>query len=227
MNQQHRCLTSRTALLPTSRTARGQERSVLTILRAVAPRRRLTALEGGIVAELQANRLLELAGSPSPPIPSELITDLPRIAVRQDPDLPVSGSAIWVAGRWLLSINSSEPWTRQRFSLAHELKHVIDHRHVDVLYAGDGEAERAAEHFAAALLMPKRAVLSEWTSGNQRLSTISTVFEVSPRAMARRLQHLGLRPSDLHRQEDPTRPQRAGRRHYQRARPAAPIGGNA
>ncbi len=127
MNKTYGWSASHEPQLPTSRAASGQERGVLAILRSAMPRRLLNSQEAELVAELQANRLLELAGMPQPPVPNELITELPRIAVRLDPNLPVSGCAQWVSGRWLLSINASEPWTRQRFSLAHEFKHVLDH----------------------------------------------------------------------------------------------------
>lgn len=136
--------------LPTSRSASAQARGVLAILRSVMPRRLLTTQEAELVAELQANRLLELAGLLQAPIPNELVTELPRIAVRLDPDLPVSGCAQWVSGRWLLSINASEPWTRQRFSLVRELKHVLDHPFVNEVYAGDEQAEHLADYFAPA-----------------------------------------------------------------------------
>jgi hypothetical protein len=180
--------------LPTSRAASPQERGVLAILRALMPRRLLTTREGELIAELQANRLLELAGLPQAPVPTELITELPRIAVRVDPTLPVSGSAQWVSGRWLLSINGREPWTRQRFSLAHELKHVLDHPYVDVVYAGNQQAEYLADYFAACLLMPRRYVKRAWSDGVQSLGALSAHFGVSERAMAVRLQYLDLRP---------------------------------
>ena len=200
--------------LRTSRTAQRQERGVLAILRALSPRRRLAPREILALAELQANRLLELAGRPQAPIPNELITELPRIVVRHDPDLPVSGAAHWTAGRWQLTINASEPWTRQRFSLAHELKHVIDHRHVETLYENGKQAELAADYFAACLLMPKREVLRAWCQGAQNLSTIAEQFGVSPAAMARRLEYLGLR-TPARRAPSPS-PTPARRGHYTR-----------
>ncbi len=187
--------------LPTSRAAAQQtrERGVLAILRSLMPRRLLTTREAEQVAELQANRLLELAGLPQAPVPNELITELPRIAVRLDPDLPVSGCAQWVSGRWLISLNASEPWTRQRFSLAHELKHVIDHPAVDIIYAGEQQAEHLADVFAACLLMPRRYVRSVWYEGMQSLAALSEHFGVSEPAIALRLQHLGLRePTPRH-----------------------------
>ena len=115
--------------------------------------------------------------------------------------MPVSGCTSWQAGRWLILINGSEPYGRQRFSLAHEFKHVIDHRFRDVLYvdrpglSAAAQAEQAADYFAACLLMPRAWVKRAWSEGLQRLSELSQLFEVSPPAMARRLDHLGLRPA--------------------------------
>lgn len=207
-------------LLPTSRAAAQQtaERGVLAILRSLMPKRLLTTREAEIIAELQANRLLELAGLPQAPIPNELITELPRIAVRLDPDLPVSGCAQWVSGRWLISLNASEPWTRQRFSLAHELKHVLDHPAVDVAYAGEQQAEYLADYFAACLLMPRRYVRTVWYEGMQSLAALSEHFGVSERAMAVRLQHLGLRQPTPRHQALPRDTSRRQRRRYERAR---------
>ena len=201
--------------LPTSRSASHQERGVLAVLRALAPRRLLTQAEMEYLAELQANRLLELAGHPQLPIPNELVTELPRIRVLVDVDLPVSGSAQWLSGRWLLSINGAEPPTRRRFSLAHEFKHVIDHRHVDTLYNSPEQAEHAADFFAACLWMPKRDLKRVWGEGLQNLSALSEMFAVSPPAMARRLQHLGLRQQAPTRRTPPT-VRRPG--HYFRTR---------
>jgi predicted transcriptional regulator len=195
------------------RAASGQERGVLTILRALTPRRSVNYREALLLAELQANRLLELAGLTTAPIPTELITQLPRIVVRLDPDLAVSASARWMTGQWLLSVNSQDPWTKQRFSLGHELKHVIDHRHVN-LYASDSEAEHAADYFAACLLMPKRLVLKAWNQGDRRLSTLAALFGVSRSAMAVRLEHLGLRQPEGARATPHGRP-RSGGAHYE------------
>jgi IrrE N-terminal-like domain len=201
--------------LPTSRAASAQARGVLAILRSVMPRRLLTTQEAELIAELQANRLLELAGLPQAPIPNELVTELPRIAVRLDPDLPVSGCAQWVSGRWLLSINASEPWTRQRFSLVHELKHVLDHPFVNEVYAGDEQAEHLADYFAACVLMPRRYVKRVWGERMQSLADLAQHFGVSERAMALRLQHLGLR-SPVPRHSPSLPASRSPRGRYQR-----------
>ncbi|MBM7807763.1 Zn-dependent peptidase ImmA (M78 family) [Geodermatophilus bullaregiensis] len=121
--------------------------------------------------------------------------------LRTDVDLPVSGCTSWQAGRWLIVVNGSEPLRRQRFSLAHEFKHVIDHRYHDELYvdrpglSAYSQAELAADYFAACLLMPKRWVYRAWGEGCQYLhgrSGLCNRFGVSPPAMSRRLAHLGL-----------------------------------
>lgn len=114
--------------LPTSRAASHRERAVLAILRAKAPRRALDLREAAQVAEWQATTLLELAALTEPPTPASLIAQLPRVLVQSDVDLPVFSCTSWQSGRWLIILNAAEPLVRQRFSLAHEFKHVIDHR---------------------------------------------------------------------------------------------------
>jgi Zn-dependent peptidase ImmA (M78 family) len=173
--------------------------SVLKLLRDLVPPRRLTFSESLRIAELQANRLLELFDVRGPLVPSELITEQPRIEVRYDRDLPVSGSAHWEASRWVITLNASEAHVRRRFSLMHEFKHVLDHTTKQYLY-GNAEvddraaerAERAADVFAAALLMPKRWIKAHWYEGGQNLVALATRAGVSTRALSVRLYHLGI-----------------------------------
>ena len=194
--------------LATSRLAPHGERGVLAVLRAKAPRRALDLREAAQVAEWQATTLLELAGLTGPPTPASLIAELPRVVVHTDVDLPVSGCTSWQAGRWLIVINGAEPLVRQRFSLAHEYKHTVDHRYRAELYvdrpglSAHAQAEQAADYFAACLLMPKRWVYRAWADGHQRVSELSRLFAVSVPAMARRLEHLGLRTAPDGRNRD-------------------------
>src|SRR5438132_5978671 len=96
--------------------------SAMRILRELVPRRRLTYAESLRIAELQANRLLELFDVRGPLVPGELVSELPRIEIRYLPVLPVSGSAHWDGGRWIITLNASEAYVRRRFSLMHEFK---------------------------------------------------------------------------------------------------------
>ena len=96
-------------------------------------------------------------------------------------------------------MNRLEPFVRQRFSLAHEFKHILDAPFGDVLYpgwrglSGEDRAEHAANHFAACLLMPKAWVRREYfTHGMTSLPKLAAYFEVSQAAMRYRLESLGV-----------------------------------
>jgi hypothetical protein len=173
--------------------------SVLRTLRDLVPQRRLTTDVSLRLAELQANRLLELVNVAGPVVPDDVITDLPKIEVRYESEIPVSGSAHWELGKWVITLRASEPPARQRFSMMHEFKHIIDHESRYLLY-GDVDhdpkaiekAERAADQFAACLLMPKRWLKMQWFASGQQVQLLATRLGVSPRALEVRLWHLGL-----------------------------------
>ena len=98
----------------------------------------------------------------------------------------------------MIAINGAEPWTRRRFTLAHELKHVLDNPYIEMLYPGrDGtpsgqRAETICDYFAACLLMPRLSVKAAWGQGNQRPDDLAAHFGVSRAAMGLRLHQLGL-----------------------------------
>lgn len=177
---------------------RSGETSALALLRSLAPPRRLTFTESLRIAELQANRLREYFSIDTPEAPGEIVTELPRITVDYDLDMPVSGSAHWNGSVWVITLNGSEPPLRRRFSLMHEFKHIIDHTARQQLYgpaddrAASQRAERAADYFAACLLMPKRWIKRLWGERTQSVSELAQAFSVSPQAMRFRLNQLGL-----------------------------------
>lgn len=171
----------------------------VAILRSMMPNRPLRFTEACRVAELQATRLLALAGTTDGPVADGIITDLPRITVRRVGSLNSSGASTWSKGSWHIRINAGEPLTRQRFTLAHELKHVLDASHEDAIYghlpsglARDRHIEAVCDHFAASLLMPRVWVKKYWYRGTQDLMALAWIFEVSQQAMLIRLQALGL-----------------------------------
>jgi predicted transcriptional regulator len=199
--------------------------SVLRTLRDLVPERRLSYSESLRIAELQANRLLELFDIRGPRVPSELVASLPRLHVRYEHDLPVSGSAHWELGQWIITLNASEPHVRRRFSLMHEFKHVLDHTTKQNLYGNAeidvravGRAERAADVFAAALLMPKRWIKSQWYDSGQDLSALAIRSGVSTRALSVRLYHLGI-AQDMPRCPRTSSPQVIRRSNYHRYTP--------
>lgn len=172
--------------------------SVISTLRNIAPPRPLRLAEALRVAELQASRLLEACEITEAPIPESVISTLPRVQVERLTPIPVSGSAHWARGRWVIVLNAAEPLVRQRFSLAHEAKHVLDAPAMSYLYpairgmTSHDISERVADHFAACLLMPRPWVKRAWTTGTQDVRSLARHFHVSQMAMQIRLQTLGL-----------------------------------
>jgi len=181
----------------TNTTNNMRDRSRLAALRGLMPQRPLSFGEALRVAELQANRLLELEEHTEAPTPEEIITLQPRLHVERAPFLPGSGRTEWRSGRWCIELNGSEPYLRQRFTLAHEYKHILDAPFDHLIYRnlGDGEAsslvEQVCDYFAACLLMPKRLVKRLWGEG-LREPELCQAFIVSPQAMRIRLITLGL-----------------------------------
>ncbi|WP_326946678.1 ImmA/IrrE family metallo-endopeptidase [Amycolatopsis sp. NBC_01307] len=97
-------------------------------------------------------------------------------------------------------INANEPPVRQRFSLLHEFKHVLDFDFVDTLHEslGSGDLNRRARQielicneFAACALMPANLVKRVWLR-TQNIELAAGMFNVSPEAMSTRLSRLGL-----------------------------------
>jgi Zn-dependent peptidase ImmA (M78 family) len=175
-----------------------RDQSVLAMLRTLVPNRPLTPGEALRIAELQANHLLRHFQIETASVPEEIVSELPRIRVIREDGLPVSGAAHWNGRYWIITVNAEEPLFRQRFSVMHEFKHVLDHTTKHLLYrdrpfqTAPEQAERVADYFAACLLMPKRVVKRLWCQGNQNIVRLAEMLSVSPRALRFRLDQLGL-----------------------------------
>ncbi len=171
---------------------------ILATLRDVMPIRPLTHTEALHLAELQAHKLLALSGITEAMIPEQVITSLPKIEVKRMSPWPVSGATDWVRCTWVIILNAAEPITRQRFSLAHEFKHIIDHRFINVLYPATAgmdshrRAEMVCDYFAGCLLMPRPWLKRAWASGMQDLARLAEHFGTSQAAVATRLSQTGL-----------------------------------
>jgi Zn-dependent peptidase ImmA (M78 family) len=208
---------------PTRTTNRGGDVSVLRSLRSLMPQRILSYPDALQRAEAQANRLLALHQIQSAPVPIEIVTELPHVRIEKSYDLPVSGSALWDGSCWVITLNAAEYNLRQRFSVLHEYKHIIDHptRHLicgDKKMSAEQMAEKVADYFAACVLMPKAWVKAAFFGRTQSVEQLARLFHVSAKAMSFRLQQLGL--------VEPTRRQptsavvgsgRSSRPHYFRA----------
>ncbi|MBD9653595.1 ImmA/IrrE family metallo-endopeptidase [Pseudomonas sp. PDM12] len=94
--------------------------------------------------------------------------------------------------------NKDEIIYRNRFTLAHELGHVLlghvnEHntQHRDTTFGNYNPIERSANSFAAALVMPEQRV-RELFSGATSVQQLAEAFGVSNAAMSFRLKNLGL-----------------------------------
>lgn len=173
--------------------------STLRQLRSLAPIRPVSFAEALRLAELQANRFLAAMNITEQPVPIDILTELPRLQIRYQPDQPTAGLSFWNRDHWLIQLSADQPHTRQRFTAFHEYKHIIDHPMQHLLYQGDRrntahvQRELAADYFAGCLLIPRRALKAAWCSGIQRIPQLADLFDVSRQAIEVRLMQTGLR----------------------------------
>ena len=101
--------------------------SLLASLRALNPHQAASLAEARMIAEAQADWLLQRYRITGPPVTEQFIDDLGSIVVEHDPDLPVSGSAHWTGAKWIIVLSGRDKPGRQRLVLCHLLKRIIDH----------------------------------------------------------------------------------------------------
>ncbi len=177
---------------------------MLAALRRLHPNRPLDLTDALWLAERQANRLLRLRGAAlDVPVPTTIVTELPRITVEHDPDLPkdaASGCSTWDYQRrsWVISLNPTEPRTRRRFTVLHEYKHILDHANPAIRLSGSRAtfqrpaAEIVADYFAGCVLIPKRLLTAAYYDGIQHPRDLAELFDVSEPAIRVRLSQVGL-----------------------------------
>jgi Zn-dependent peptidase ImmA (M78 family) len=187
---------------------RSGDTSVLASLRALLPSRPLTLPEALRIADRQAARVLQLRHIEALSVPTSIVTDLPRIIVEPDQELPLhaaSGCSDWDSRRraWIISINPREPRTRQRFTILHEYKHILDHGSPDIRTDNwaarfhRAPAEIVADYFAGCVLIPKRLLNEAYYDGIQAAADLAQLFDVPADAIRVRLAQVGL--ADPHR----------------------------
>ncbi|HET7425526.1 MAG TPA: ImmA/IrrE family metallo-endopeptidase [Gemmatimonadales bacterium] len=152
-----------------------------------------------------ARELLEHHPGPMPPVDVEELAHLCGLhVITAQFDDALSGVLVALEDGAVIGVNARHSPRRQRFSISHELGHfVLDHHdrfHIDLgpdtAYGTppgyDWRSERAANDFAAELLMPTRIVEEAFTELPSP-SALAERFDVSELAMSYRLQNLGLR----------------------------------
>lgn len=155
-----------------------------------------------------ANELLEKAHVNEPPIDIlGLCARCGVLVLTRSFQETLSGLVFAYEDGAVIGVNADQAATRQRFTVAHELAHYLlrhherspeyeDRFHIDLAEGTppgfDWRAERAANAFAADLLMPRR-LMSTAFEQTQDPVALATRFDVSQVAMGIRLLELGLR----------------------------------
>lgn len=164
--------------------------------------------------EDRANSLLQKSGITEPPIPvDELADSVGALIVRNNFDGSESGFTLRDGELIIIGINTRTSRKRQRFSIAHEIGHVVlhplnnlivDHSvrmdwRDNVASLGTNRQEIEANAFAAALLMPQEMIInrikgypSQGSTRDELISDLARVFDVSAEAMGFRLINLGI-----------------------------------
>jgi DNA modification methylase len=148
--------------------------------------------------------LLERTGITQPPIPLEPLLEGLNIELSARPGMredaavvPMTDPSLGHPAYWMIYYNPDRPPARQRFTLAHEIGHVLLHGAERGVAASarsgrGGARERQVDRFAEELLMPApmvRAAVRQYGTNVERLRAL---FLVSKAAMERRLRTLKL-----------------------------------
>lgn len=166
--------------------------------------------------ERSASKLLETHGVKRPPVPVDRIAQGLGVRIAREPfDGDLSGMLYREPkGTTVIVINSRNAPTRQRFTIAHEIAHLLHHeptlqvdRPISVRFRNENSSlaldrdEIEANQFAAALLMKREWVLEDAQqlvdkspniSDEDVLRELAVRYEVSTQAMEYRLSNLGL-----------------------------------
>jgi Zn-dependent peptidase ImmA (M78 family) len=80
-----------------------------------------------------------------------------------------------------IGFNANEPWCRRRFTIAHEIGHLLM-GHTCEFGANDNK-EKEADCFAAELLIPKSLLKTDFLK-NKNVPALSDMYKVSQQAMS-------------------------------------------
>jgi Zn-dependent peptidase ImmA (M78 family) len=163
------------------------------------------------LARSKAADLLKVSAVREPPVPVEHIATLVGATIRYEPFAGrLSGMVKRVGDSAIIGVNSMHPRTRQRFTIAHEIAHLVLHKHqtlhIDedfpIRFRSDTSSkatdafEVEANQFAAELLMPLFLISKDIAevAGKvdvaQAIRQLSRRYEVSEEAMTIRLNAL-------------------------------------
>lgn len=159
------------------------------------------------LAEREAIDLLNTVRIVKVPVDLERIAEFFGAEVRREPDFAddFSGMVYRADGHAIIAVNKHHSLNRQRFTLAHEIGHLVLHAdealHVDGTIVGmrdprasqgTSDKEIEANIFAAHLLMPSHFLAKDLRKGfdiedDQLVGQLARKYKVSVQAMSLRL----------------------------------------
>jgi len=162
--------------------------------------------------EREVRQLLTEADVKGPPVPVKKLARMKGAKIRYEPyednNQELSGVLFREGDKKIIGVNSLHAPVRQRFTIAHEIGHLL--LHTDDLFVDgtvqalsrDRKSRQAtdrkeidANQFAAALLMPKQFLVDRIQRGRtvnlSKLYELAEEFRVSAEAMTFRLGNLG------------------------------------
>lgn len=164
-------------------------------------------------ARREALRIYEACPVKTAPVPLDRIVRAAGVIVQYAPfDGELSGMAFIKNGQAMIGVNSLHAATRKRFTLAHELGHIVLHRpvleaggvHVDkgilrrdsLASEGKDDQEIEANSFASELLMPEPLLAAALDGRNldfedeEAVQVLAKRFNVSATALLYRIRRL-------------------------------------
>jgi len=146
-----------------------------------------------------ARRLFRYIDMDSPPVKLQPLLERFGVRLYYEDFKKVDGIAIKSPKVSIIVVNKNIPIHRQRFTIAHEFGHIIMPHRAEfyACYPGKNKAmERAANKFAAELLMPAPMVRRLWekyaSNPANRVEVVAGILKVSKSALRARLRELGL-----------------------------------
>lgn len=143
----------------------------------------------------------DLGDVPADSLPAACENKLGIIVLYISAPSEISGAACNLDEIRFILININEPLARQNYDLAHELFHILTWNQlkpeaVDSDKNKRTRAERLADNFSAALLMPSGSLEKHWKAAREedvtdRINSTAKKMEVSSTAMYWRLKNLG------------------------------------
>lgn len=161
-----------------------------------------TPCDGGPIHEgivTLVEEYIKAGGISRPPLPSRLASLIIKqntVEVRQVP-LKANHGALWrLKDTWIIHINEDDSPETQRYTLFHEIFHVLAHNNGNPVFKKRGSVggsfnELVADKFASYILMPPEWIMEMWPKIND-LERMAKIFDVSKSAMCIRLKFRGL-----------------------------------